>query len=63
MMLVLGMKLGEWLQIGEVKISVRKHRGHNQIKVAIDAPREIEIKRESLKTTNAQGGITKEKIC
>jgi carbon storage regulator len=52
MMLILTRKLGESIQIGDnIKITVLDDK-HNQVKIGIDAPDEVEIWRDEIQETN-----------
>jgi carbon storage regulator len=52
MMLILTRKPGESIQIGDnIKITVLDDK-HNQVKIGIDAPDEVEIWRDEIQETN-----------
>ena len=56
-MLVLGRKKGESLLIGDdIELTIVEVKG-NQVKVAVDAPKDVKILRSELKENSAKSNI------
>jgi carbon storage regulator CsrA len=62
-MLILPLKIGEWLRIGEnVEILLLRRNGSQQFRVGINAPRSIRVLREGLADTTRYSGSAGEQL-